>query len=284
MADDKGKFSTNISQAHIDAAMASVEKARTKPEVEIEIEREGEGGGADPAEVEALRAEASALMGEVEGLRKENEALKEQLEFSQTKGRETLEKLKEEHDRVLRAAADLDNQKKRAQREKEEAMKFGLEKFLKELLPVADNLDRALSHAATSDKDALLQGVKMVAKLLEDILGKHAVKAFSAQGLAFDPRLHEAMQQVDVDGPSNMVHEEFLRGYTLNERLIRPALVSVTRQRAQPAAAASTPAADPTTTTTAPSTNSASAEPSKTDANGTGTSSNEDTKSDSQKN
>ena len=214
--DSKNKFTTSISQEAIDAAMASVDKAKAKP------------AGDEDAEA----------------LRKEVEQLKQQLEFSQTKGRETLEKLKEEHDRALRAAADLDNQKKRAQREKEEAQKFGLEKFLKELLPVADNLDRALGHADQSDKETLLQGVKMTSKLLEDILGKHAVKPFSAAGLAFDPRVHEAMQQVEVDGPSNMVHEEFLRGYLLNDRLIRPALVAVTKTRAG-ASAAPAPTAGP---------------------------------------
>src|SRR5207302_3584145 len=122
----------------------------------------------------------------------------------------------------LRAAADLDNQKKRAQREKDDALKFGLEKFLKELLPVADNLDRALGHADTDNKESIVTGVKMVAKLLEDILGKHGVKPFSAKAQVFDPRSHEAMSTVEIDsGASNMVHEEFLRGYTLNDRLIR---------------------------------------------------------------
>jgi molecular chaperone GrpE len=214
--DPKNKFTTAISQEAIDAALASVEKAKTKAPV-------------DEAAVEALK--------------KEVDQLKQQLEFSQTKGRETLERLKEEHDRVLRAAADLDNQKKRAQREKEESTRFGLEKFLKEMLPVADNLDRAIGHADQSDKAALLQGVKMTSKLLEDTFAKYGVKPFSAAGLVFDPRVHEAMQQVEVDGPGNMVHEEFLRGYNLHDRLIRPALVAVSKSRA-PAAVAPAPAAE----------------------------------------
>lgn len=213
----KNKFTTAISQDAIDAAMASVEKAKSKPEV------------VDSAAFEALK--------------KEVEQLQAQLDFSQTKGRETLEKLKEEHDRVLRAAADLDNQKKRTQREKEEALKFGLEKFLKEMLPVADNLDRAIGHADQSDKNTLLQGVRMTSKLLEDVFAKHGVKPFSAAGLAFDPRVHEAMQQVEVDGPGNQVHEEFLRGYNLNDRLIRPALVAVSKSRSPTSAAAPAPTA-----------------------------------------
>jgi len=215
VSDDKGKISADISQAAVDAALAAVEK------------RQREGSGAEANRVSELE--------------KENEQLKQRLELAQTRGKEALGQLKEEHERVLRAAAELDNQKKRAQREKDDALKFGLEKFLKELLPVADNLDRALGHADADNKESIVTGVKMVAKLLEDILGKHAVKGFSAKGQTFDPRVHEAMSAVETDGPSNMVHEEFLRGYTLNERLIRPALVSVTRAKegaAPPAEAA----------------------------------------------
>jgi molecular chaperone GrpE len=219
VSDDKAKISTDISQAAIDAAVAAVEK-RT-------------GGGASEA-------------GDAAALQKEVEQLKQRLELAQTRGKEALAQLKEEHERVLRAAADLDNQKKRAQREKEDAIKFGLEKFLKELLPVADNLDRALGHADADNKESIVTGVKMVAKQLEDTLGKHGVKSFSAKGQPFDPRQHEAMSAVEVDGPSNMVHEEFMRGYTLNDRLIRPAVVSVTQSRApaEPAPAAA-PAPEP---------------------------------------
>ena len=220
---DENKISADISQAAIDAAVAAVDK------------RSAEGKAADPA----------VRMGELE---KEVDQLKQRLELAQTRGKETLQQLKEEHDRVLRAAADLDNQKKRAQKEKDDALKFGLEKFLKELLPVADNFERALSHVDAEDKHPIVTGVRMTAKLLEDILAKHGIKGFGAKGQVFDPRLHEAMQSVEVDGPSNQVHEEFLRGYTLNDRLIRPALVSVTRGREQPASPpASTASGEPDT-------------------------------------
>jgi molecular chaperone GrpE len=209
--ENNNKISADISQAAIDAALAAVEK------------RQNEAAAATP---EARIAE----------LEKENDQLKQRLDLAQSRGKEALAQIKEEHERVLRAAADLDNQKKRAQREKDDALKFGLEKFLKELLPVADNLDRALQHSEAADKDTMVTGVKMVAKLLEDTLGKHGVKGFSAKGQAFDPRVHEAMSAVETDGPPNQVHDEFMRGYTLNERLIRPAAVSVTRAREVPAA------------------------------------------------
>ena len=155
------------------------------------------------AAASASDAEAPAPGAELEELgraaRKELESLRAQLEFSQAKGRETDGEVKDEHERMLRAAADLENYKKRAQKEKEEVQKFGIEKLLKDLLPVIDNLDRALEHAQQPpDFDSLEKGVAMTRKLFEDTLGQHGVKGFSAEGQPFDPRLHEAMQQVET--------------------------------------------------------------------------------------
>jgi molecular chaperone GrpE len=169
---------------------------------------------------------------------KELESLRAQLEFSLAKGREMMGKIKESHEKMLRAVADLDNFKKRAQREKEEVQKFGAERLLKDLLPVIDNLDRALDHASrSSDYESLRQGVAMTRKLFEDSLGRHGVKGFSSVGQPFDPHLHEAMQQVETaDVPPNHVVSELAKGYMLNERLIRPALVAVAKapERAEP--------------------------------------------------
>ena len=91
-----------------------------------------------------------------------------------------MERLKEAHERMLRAAADLENYKKRAQREKEELQKFGNERLLKDLLPVLDNLDRALA-AAPAD-DPLVAGVTLVRASFEQVLGRYGVKSFSAMG------------------------------------------------------------------------------------------------------
>ena len=214
---EKGNFSTEIGQDVIDEALRSVERrqpgaaasAATSAETEVAVDVE-------PA------APASAADEELASLRA-------QLELSQAKGREMMEKIKESHERALRAAADLDNFKKRAAKEKEEVQKFGSEKLLKDLLPVVDNLDRALEASTrTPDLASLEKGVAMTRKLFEDTLGRHGVKGFSAKGQAFDPRLHEAMQQVPTaDVPVGHVAFEVLRGYTLNERLVRPALVAV---------------------------------------------------------
>ncbi len=198
--DGKGSFSADIPQSLLDEAVDAVEKRDTTSE--------GAPGG-----------EAAAPLSELEKLQVE-------LELSQAKGREAYEKLKEEHDRFLRAAADLENLRKRAQREKEEAQRFGIERLLKDLLPVVDNLDRALAAAAADDP--LAGGVKMVLRSLEEALGRHGVKSFHALGEAFDPKRHEAIVTVPgSDRPAGTVVLEHGRGFTLNDRLVRPALVGV---------------------------------------------------------
>nr|WP_225937062.1 nucleotide exchange factor GrpE [Myxococcus sp. RHSTA-1-4] len=181
---------------------------------------------------------ATATPGEVAALRQEVESLKAQIEFSQARARETMERLREAHERAkeaqertVRAAADLENYRKRAQKEKEEVQRFGSEKLLKDLLPVMDNLDRALEAASKSpDIDSFQKGVAMTRKSFEDALARHGVKSFSARGQPFDPRMHEAIQQVETaEVPAGHVVYEVVRGFFLNERLVRPSLVVVAR-------------------------------------------------------
>ncbi|MDY7227679.1 nucleotide exchange factor GrpE [Hyalangium rubrum] len=248
---EKGNFSAEIAQEVIDAALKSVERRDSPSEAETSITLEVEssetpseaGEVSGEVSIEVPEAEASGpspevaqLSAELAEARKEVESLRAQLDFSQSESRKLMERLKGDHERTLRAAADLENFKKRAQKEKEEVQKFGSEKLLKDLLPVVDNLDRAL-EAATKSPDivSFQKGVAMTRKSFEDALGRHGVKSFSAKGQVFDPRLHEAMQQVETaDVPPGHVAFEMLRGYTLNERLVRPALVVVARAPAPP--------------------------------------------------
>jgi molecular chaperone GrpE len=213
-SDEKGGFQADIPANAIEAALRSVEKIEGGREAAVEID----GGRA---------GEAAALATEVASLRA-------QLELSTAKGRETLEKLKEEHERLLRAAADLDNYKKRAAREREEIQRFGIERLVKDLLPVVDNLDRALAAAAPDDP--LAAGVRLVRTSLEQALGKHGVSGFSALGEKFDPALHEALMQVPTaERPPGTVVLEHARGFKLNERLVRPAMVGVAVEPPAPA-------------------------------------------------
>jgi molecular chaperone GrpE len=237
VSNEKGNFSAEIGQDVIEAALKSVARAKGE-EISVESPAAPTAEEAAPSAPEAPQ-ETSAEAAEIE-------SLKAQLELSLGKGREMMEKIKDSHERMLRAVADLDNFKKRAAKEKDEVQRFGVEKLLKDFLPVADNLDRALDHAKkSSDFDGLLKGLEMTRKLLEDTLGKHGVKGFTALGKAFDPRLHEAIQQQEsADQPPNTVVNELVRGYTLHERLVRPALVVVAKPPA-PAEPEGTPEAPP---------------------------------------
>ena len=250
-SNEKGNFSAEIAQEVIDAALKSVERRSSSSDddagVRLEVESaetpaeagaesaEGtpEAAVAEPGPSSAEVAELTAALAEA---RKEAESLRAQLEFSQGESRKLMERLRSDHERTVRAAADLENYKKRAQKEKEEVQKFGSERLLKDLLPVMDNLDRALEAATKSpDIDSFQKGVAMTRKSFEDALARHGVKSFSAKGQVFDPRMHEAMQQVETsEVPAGNVAYEVLRGYYLNERLVRPALVAVACAPAPP--------------------------------------------------
>ena len=201
------------------------------------VERRGGKGAAAAADAPAadppLPAPRGAVAEEVERLRIE-------LDMSQERARQVFAQLKDEHDRLLRTAADLENYKKRAAKERDEVQRYGNERLVKEILPVLDNLDRAL--AAASQDDPLRSGVEMTRRMLEDALGRFGVKGFSAKGQPFDPRVHEALMSVaTADVPPGTVVDEQQRGFFLQERLIRPAAVVVA---AAPPRAAPEPAAE----------------------------------------
>lgn len=142
-------------------------------------------------------------------------------------------------DLYLRTRADLENYRKRAQREKEDLGKFANEGLLRELLPVLDNLERAVAHAretGTGD-GSLLQGVEMTMGQLHKVLDQFGVTGIEAAGKVFDPAHHEAMGQLESsDLPPGHVVQELQKGYLLNQRLLRPALVMVSKAPAPPAA------------------------------------------------
>ena len=138
---------------------------------------------------------------------------------------------KTNYDRFLRQVAELDNVKKRSAREREEISRFANEALIKDLLPVVDNLERAVAHASGgANGKPLVEGVEMILKGLLDVLAKHGVTQISAAGQSFDPSKHEAMAQVESESHEpNSVVEELHKGYTLRDRLLRPALVSVAK-------------------------------------------------------
>ncbi len=141
---------------------------------------------------------------------------------------ETLGKEVEEwRSRAYRGAADLDNFRKRALKERDELRKYAIEGVLKDLIPVADNLERALSHAGASG-GALADGVAMIAKQYMGALEKHGAKPFDPKGEQFDPQFHEAMSQMPRAGAeAGTVIEVYQRGWMLHDRLVRPAMVVI---------------------------------------------------------
>jgi molecular chaperone GrpE len=143
--------------------------------------------------------------------------------------------VKTNYDRFLRERADLENFKKRAAREREEVARYGIDGLVKALLPSIDNLERAVTHAASGgDGQPLLAGVSLVLKGLRDALEQHGVRPVNAQGQRFDPAVHEAMEQVETsDHEPNVVVREHQRGYMLHDRLLRPALVGVSKRPAE---------------------------------------------------
>lgn len=138
---------------------------------------------------------------------------------------------KENYDRFVRQVAELENFKKRTAREKEEAIRYANESLVKDLLPILDNLERAVEHAkGEGNGKPLVEGVEMVLKGFLDALQKHGITQLSAAGQVFDPEKHEAMTQIEsATHEPNTVIEEFQKGYSLVDRLLRPALVSVAK-------------------------------------------------------
>jgi molecular chaperone GrpE len=140
------------------------------------------------------------------------------------------EEKRELQDRLLRTAADFDNFRKRAEKDLKDAATRATQGVWKELLPVMDNLERALKHAAPTD--AVAQGVRLVEKQMLSTLEKFGITRFESIGQPFDPAVHDAIQQVETASvPDGAVAEEFARGYLHNGKLLRPAMVAVAKSR-----------------------------------------------------
>jgi molecular chaperone GrpE len=144
-------------------------------------------------------------------------------------------------DRWLRLQADFENHRKRTLREKQEALSYGHELVVKDLLPVVDNLERAIEHASASsgaDFEGMLQGVELVRRELLAVLAKHGVSPIEAEGEVFDPNLHEALAQMEDDRvPAGRIGRMLQKGYRLRDRLLRPARVMVSKGPGHPPAA-----------------------------------------------
>lgn len=164
--------------------------------------------------------------GPAEGIQSEAEPLAENTDLEQQLA-EALEEQQRLKDQYVRTLADMDNLRKRTTREKEEIAKFANEGLLRDILPVIDNLERAVEHSdKTDDSGGLLEGVRMTLTQFTQVLSRFGVEMVDAAGQPFDPAFHQAIGQLEsADLPVNTVMVEMQKGYQLNERLLRPAFV-----------------------------------------------------------
>jgi molecular chaperone GrpE len=162
----------------------------------------------DEGGAQAATDAAPALADEIVDLRKERDAL---------------------HDRLLRQAAEFDNYRKRVERDRKDATQYAAVEFVRDLLPVIDDFERALQTGAPG-AESYRQGLEIIHRALLDMLRKRGVTPIDAVGTDFDPQIHEAVAYQDApDRRDGEVMEQFTRGYRLGDRLIRPAMVKVAK-------------------------------------------------------
>jgi len=140
--------------------------------------------------------------------------------------------LEESRDQLLRGQAELENLRRRAQRDVENAHKFGLERFVSEMLPVLDSMELALQAAGqeSATVDSIKEGTELTLKMLVSALEKFDVAAIAPENEPFDPELHQAMSMQSIEGvESGTVVQVFQKGYSLSGRLVRPAMVVVSQ-------------------------------------------------------
>ncbi|MFN3230756.1 MAG: nucleotide exchange factor GrpE [Alphaproteobacteria bacterium] len=188
----------------------------------------------DAPETEALDFDAAAEPAEPEELKlSETETLQERLKAA----RREVDEMK---DKVLRALAENENIRRRSQREKQDASKFAITNFARDLLSVADNLGRALDALPDDAKEdetfgTLVEGVELTGRELVSVFEKHGIKEVQPHGEKFDHNLHQAMFEVeDAEKPHGTVTEVMQIGYVLDDRLLRPAMVGVTKRPKPP--------------------------------------------------
>ena len=181
------------------------------------------------------QAEPETVEGEVEDLVEGVEdsagvAENPEAEVLSARVEELEQTLAETKDQALRTAAEAQNVRRRAEQDAEKARKFALEKFVKELLPVVDSLEKALESMGDEASEVHREGVSMTLKMQHDVLAKFGVEVVDPHGEPFDPQYHEAMAMVpNPDMEPNTVMEVMQKGYLLNGRLVRPAMVVVSQ-------------------------------------------------------
>lgn len=160
----------------------------------------------------------------------ESTVVEETIEEVNSELEEYKKEIEEQKQQIQRLYADFDNYKKRTSKEKNDLVKTANEELILEFLPVLDNLERAYASAEKSQQvESLLTGVKMILQQLQDVLNKVGVCPVEQTGIPFDPHCHQVLMQVECDGvvEENTVVEVLQKGYYLNNKMIRPAMVKI---------------------------------------------------------
>jgi molecular chaperone GrpE len=142
---------------------------------------------------------------------------------------QALKEASENRDRWVRAVAELENYRKRVAQEKSRWQKYRYEDLLKDLLPVLDNMDRAVQHCVETERcDPVLDGLRMIAGMFKDLLARYGVTEIQTQGQPFDPQFHEGIARLpSAEVPPNTVIDQMEKGYMYHDRLLRPAKVVI---------------------------------------------------------
>jgi molecular chaperone GrpE len=190
--------------------MSNIEKDELEEKILETVDKVEEVG--EPSDTKKHSAE--------EALEKANEEIQRLAEYAE-----------EMKDEALRAKAEMENIRKRAERDVQNARKFGIEKFAKELLPVTDSIDQALKHEVKLDEAvAMKEGIEMTSKILIDVLKKNGLEELDPVGEKFDPNMHEALAMIpNPEIENNTIFEVFQKGYLLNGRVVRAAKVIVVK-------------------------------------------------------
>lgn len=192
------------------------------PEQEVELNEE----------IEQMEAEVDAAVEAAEQVEAEEMSPEAEIALLHSELEAAKQTINDQKDSVVRAAADVENMRRRAALDVDKAHKFALEKFANELLPVIDNLERAIEFSDKENEDLkpVLDGIDMTVKSFNDAVAKFGVEVVNPQGEQFNPEFHQAMSiQPSNDVSPNTVLAVMQKGYTLNGRLLRPAMVMVSK-------------------------------------------------------
>ncbi|HKL78757.1 MAG TPA: nucleotide exchange factor GrpE [Gammaproteobacteria bacterium] len=189
----------------------------------------GENAPEEEATDQQAQAEGAEAATEAEALPDDPEELKARVRELEAKTAELEGAVEQYKDQAMRAKADGENALRRAEKDAEQARKYALEGFLKEAVPVKDSLEMALQVEVEGAESAqkLHKGVEMTLNMLAELLHKHGVQEVNPLEERFDPNYHQAMGTVATEGEPNQVVSVMQKGYLLNDRLVRPAMVEV---------------------------------------------------------